>query len=120
MNAIVELLISTLLAAVGQVSWRLGMRGIGEISLVSLDISTYYKVFTNWQVDLGLLLYAASTLFWLSALSKKDLSYAYPFIAGTYIIVLALSYFFLNEHFGVTRIIGAGLVLTGLFVIIRG
>jgi uncharacterized membrane protein len=44
----------------------------------------------------------------------------YPFIAGTYILVLAFSFFFLDEHFGITRIIGAGIVIIGLLVIVRG
>ncbi|HEY3422702.1 MAG TPA: hypothetical protein VGK13_06045, partial [Methanocellaceae archaeon] len=107
MDVTIELLISTLFAAAGQVSWKLGMRGTGSLSLESFDIPTMTKVFTNWQVDLGLLLYALSTLFWLSALSKKDLSYVYPFIAGTYILVLVLSYLFLGENFGLTKVMGA-------------
>ncbi|MCD1294176.1 multidrug resistance protein [Methanocella sp. CWC-04] len=118
MNVIIELLIATVLAAAGQVSWKLGMRGVGAIE--SYDIPTLFRMFTNWQVDLGLALYAISTVFWLSALSKKDLSYAYPFIAGTYIFVLVLSYLFLGENFGIYRVIGAGVVLAGLFIIIRG
>ncbi len=118
MDVIFELITSTLFAAAGQVSWRLGMRSIGPLAVY--DVESFFRVFTNWQVDLGLALYALSTLFWLSALSKKDLSYSYPFIAGTYIIVLLLSYFVLGESFNLTRVIGAGVVLAGLFIIIRG
>jgi multidrug transporter EmrE-like cation transporter len=117
MDTIFELIISTVLAAAGQVTWRMGMKEIGPLDVY--NIGSFPRVFLNWQVDLGLVLYALSTLFWLSALSKKDLSYAYPFIAGTYIIVLALSYFVLGEHFSVTRLIGAGVVIAGLFIIIR-
>jgi|SRR5271157_825244 len=118
MNVIVELIISSLLAAAGQVTWRLGLRNGGGLD--SFDMGTIFHVFTNWQVDLGLVLYGLSTLFWLSALSKKDLSYVYPFVAGTYILVLALSYFVLKESFGLDRVFGAALVLTGLVIIVRG
>lgn len=118
MNVILELVISTLLAAAGQVTWRLGMKSVGTFD--SYDLNTLLHVFTNWQVDLGLVLYGLSTLFWLSALSKKDLSYVYPFVAGTYILVLLLSYFVLKENFGLDRVIGAALVLTGLVIIVRG
>ncbi len=119
MNVVVELVISCLLAAAGQVTWRLGLKGMGG-GLNFTDLNTLLKVFTNWQVDLGIVLYGLSTLFWLSALSKKDLSYVYPFVAGTYLLVLALSYFVLKENFGFERIIGAALVLTGLVIIVRG
>jgi multidrug transporter EmrE-like cation transporter len=118
MDVIFELITSTVFAAAGQVSWRMGMRNIGPLEVY--DIGSFFKVFTNWQVDLGLILYALSTLFWLSALSKKDLSYSYPFIAGTYIMVLLLSYFVLGENFNITRAVGAGVVLAGLFIIIKG
>jgi multidrug transporter EmrE-like cation transporter len=117
MNVIIELIISTLLAAAGQVTWRLGMKSVGTFD--SYDLSTLFHVFTNWQVDLGVVLYGLSTLFWLSALSKKDLSYVYPFVAGTYLLVLVLSYFVLKENFGLERVIGAAIVLTGLVIIVQ-
>jgi multidrug transporter EmrE-like cation transporter len=119
MNVIVELVISSLLAAAGQVTWRLGLKNMGT-GLNSFDFNTLFQVFTNWQVFLGLVLYGLSTVFWLSALSKKDLSYVYPFVAGTYILVLALSYFVLRESFGLDRVFGAALVLTGLVIIVKG
>ncbi len=118
MNVILELVISTLFAAAGQVMWRLGMKSVGTFE--SYALNTLLHVFTNWQVDLGLVLYGLSTLFWLSALSKKDLSYVYPFVAGTYLLVLLLSYFVLKENFGLERVVGAALVLTGLVIIVRG
>ncbi|HTX44554.1 MAG TPA: EamA family transporter [Methanocella sp.] len=118
MDVVLELAISSLLAAAGQVTWRLGMKGAGTFD--SYDLGSLVHVFTNWQVDLGIALYGLSTLFWLSALSKKDLSYVYPFVAGTYLLVLVLSYFVLKENFGLDRIFGAALVLTGLVIIVRG
>lgn len=118
MNVLIELAISTILAASGQILWKLGMKGVGSIQ--NYSVSTLTRMFSNVYVDLGVIVYALSTIFWLSALSKKDLSYAYPFIAGTYIMVLLLSYFFLHEELGFNRLIGASIVIAGLFVIVRG
>ncbi len=117
MWVILELLIATVFASLGQVFWKLGMRGIGPVT--NYDLVTIVKIFTNLQVDIGILFYATSTIFWLIALSKKDLGYAYPFIAGTYILVLVLSYFILGEHFGTYRAVGAGIVLFVLLFIIK-
>jgi len=119
MDIIIELILSSVLAAAGQVTWRLGLKSMGT-GFNSFDFNTLFQVFTNWQVDVGLVLYGLSTVFWLSALSKKDLSYVYPFVAGTYLLVLLLSYFVLKENFGLDRVFGAGLVLMGLVIIIRG
>lgn len=118
MWVIIELLIATVFASLGQVFWKLGMREIGPV--MKYDWSMIAKLFMNLQVDIGILFYAVGTIFWLIALSKKDLGYAYPFIAGTYILVLILSYFILGEHFGVYRIVGAGIVLLGFLFIIKG
>lgn len=118
MDVIIDLILSTILAAAGQVTWKLGLKSTGTFD--SYDLGTLIHVFTNWQVLLGIVLYGLSTIFWLSALSKKDLSYVYPFVAGTYLLVLVLSYFLLNENFGLDRVFGAALVLTGLVIIVRG
>lgn len=117
MNVIVELILSTIFAAAGQVIWKIGMNGLGKIE--SFDIPTMIKLFTNVYVDIGLALYGISTIFWLAALSKKDLSFAYPFIAGTYVFVLILSYFIVGETFNIYRMIGASVVIAGLFIIVK-
>lgn len=118
MWVIIELLIATVFASLAQIFWKLGMRDVGP--LMKYDLSMTTKILMNSQVDIGILFYAVSALFWLIALSKKDLGYVYPFIAGTYILVLLLSYFILGEHFGVYRIVGAGIVLLGFLFIIKG
>ena len=115
---ILELIIAVAFASLGQIFWKLGMRDFGPI--LKYDISIILKIFTNQLVDVGILFYAIGTIFWLIALSKKDLGYVYPFIAGTYIIVLLLSYFIIGEKFGLTRFIGACIVLFGLLIIIKG
>ncbi len=115
---IVELLIAIVLASIGQIFWKLGMQEIGPV--MRYDFSMITKLFTNLQVDIGILFYAVGTIFWLIALSKKDLGYVYPFIAGNYILVLVLSNIIIGEKFGLYRIIGAIVVLSGLLIIIKG
>lgn len=118
MRTILEILIAVIFSSIGQVSWKLGMRNLGPI--INYDISIILNIFTNLFVDIGLLCYAISTIFWLFALSKEDLGYVYPFIAATYILVLIFSWLILNESFGLYRSAGAVIVLLGLMVIIKG
>lgn len=68
---ILELLIAVIFASLGQIFWKLGMRDIGPI--LKYDLSVITKIFTNLQIDMGILFYAIGTIFWLVALSKKDL-----------------------------------------------
>jgi len=118
MKVILELIIATIFASFGQVFWKLGMRDVGAI--MRYDLSTIVNMFMNIQVCIGIIFYAIGTIFWLVALSKKDLGYVYPFIAGTYILVLVLSHLILGEDFGTYRIVGASIVLLGLLFIVKG
>lgn len=95
MNIILVIIAGVTLAAIGQVSWKLGMDQAGP--LVSPDFATLLSLLLNPYILLGFVLYGVGTIFWLMALSKKELSFVYPFISLTYILVLALSSFVLKE-----------------------
>lgn len=117
MNVILYILIGVLLAAFGQFFLKIGMLEIGS---EQVNVNGILLILKNRFIELGIFLYGLSTIFWLISLSKKDLSYVYPFIAGTYILVLVLSYVMLGEHIGMYRIIGASVVLLGLLFIVKG
>jgi uncharacterized membrane protein len=117
MNVILIILIGILFASLGQVFWKLGMNAIGSID--SFSFIEIEKIFLNPYIILGLVMYGLGTIFWLVALSNEDLSYVYPFIALTFIIVLFLSYFILKEQIGTMRIIGTIIIIIGLMIIIR-
>jgi len=117
MNAIVIIIIGIIFAAVGQVSWKLGMNQAGQ--LATLDLTTLSTVLLNPYVLLGFVMYGLSTIFWLIALSKKDLSFVYPFISLTYVLVLVLSSLVLKESIGVNKLVGTLIITVGLIIIAR-
>lgn len=53
---------------------------------------------------------------WIAALSKLDLSSAYPFVAGSFALVLVLSAIIFDERLTTPKIIGAILIVAGLIV----
>ena len=117
MNAIVIIIIGIIFAAFGQVSWKLGMNQAGQ--LATLNLTTLSTVLLNPYVLLGFVMYGLSTIFWLVALSKKDLSFVYPFISLTYILVLVLSSLVLKESIGLNKIAGTIAIIIGLIIISR-
>ncbi|MHC1686990.1 MAG: multidrug resistance protein [Methanothrix sp.] len=117
MNAIVIIIIGVIFAAFGQVSWKLGMNQAGQIS--SFNVTALSTVLMNPYVLLGFVMYGLSTIFWLIALSKKDLSFVYPFISLTYIFVLVLSNLVLKESVGLNKIAGMLAITIGLIIISR-
>jgi len=117
MNIFIVILAGVTLAAIGQVSWKMGMNQAGQ--LTALNFATLSTVLLNPYVLLGFVLYGLGTIFWLIALSKKDLSFVYPFISLTYILVLVLSSLVLKENIGINKIIGTIIIITGLIITAR-
>lgn len=58
-------------------------------------------------------------LAWMLALTRLELTYAFPFTGVTFALILFAGAFVFGEHVGVARILGTALVLLGLVVIVR-
>jgi len=118
--AIVYILISVIGGAVGQIVLKKGMSTMGALTLSSRDLlTTLWRMGTNPYVIFGLAVYVAGTVFWLAALSRVDLSFAYPFASLSYGVMLAASWLLFNEDISLVRIIGTVVVVLGVIIISR-
>ena len=68
---------------------------------------------------IGLLIYVCGTFFWLAALSRVDLSYAYPFASLSYIVMIIGGWQLFGEKIDVWRILGSLAVMAGVILISR-
>ncbi len=57
---------------------------------------------------------------WMGAMTKFQLSHAYPFMALNFVIVLLLSAWLFNEPLSVTRMAGVALICVGTIVAAQG
>ena len=118
--AIVYILVSVILGAVGQVLLKKGMGSMGPVTLVLNQLpATLWRMGTNPYVIIGLLTYVTGTVFWLAALSRVDLSYAYPFASLSYVVMLLASWFLFHENITPLRLIGTLVVALGVILISR-
>ena len=62
-------------------------------------------------------LYGISSFLWVIAVSKTDISRAYPFMASGFVIVPIIGYFMLNETLNPVFFIGTALIVSGILVI---
>jgi drug/metabolite transporter (DMT)-like permease len=116
----IYILISVLGGAVGQILLKSGMNNIGEITLsLNTIFKVIFRMLTNPYVFVGLFIYVFSVIFWLAALSRVDLSYAYPFASMSYVIMFLASWLLLHENITPMRIIGTLVVGLGVFLISR-
>jgi drug/metabolite transporter (DMT)-like permease len=119
-TAIVYILISVLAGAVGQILLKKGMGSMGPLTLTLNQLGhVLWRIGTNPYVIIGLVIYVGGTVFWLTALSRVDLSYAYPFASLSYIVMLAASWLLFKEHITPLRLMGSLVVCLGVFLISR-
>ena len=91
---------------------KFGVNQLGGGGLVEVirGIFTPY-VFT------GFMLYGLSSVIYLMALSKLDLSFAYPFVALSFVLVTVLSWRILDETLPLLRVVGLVLILGGVLTV---
>jgi len=53
------------------------------------------------------------------ALSRVDLSFAYPFLSISYVLVMIAGYFWFGESVNLTRVLGVALICGGTFFVAR-
>ena len=57
-----------------------------------------------------------ASFFWMAAMTKFDLSFAYPFMSASFILVFALSVFIFDEPTSWQKLAGLGLIVLGIIV----
>ena len=118
--AVVYILIAVLSSAAGQVLLKKGMTALGPLTVdLSQLWSMIWRIGTNPYVFIGLAIYVSGTVFWLAALSRVDLSYAYPFASLSYIVMLVASWQIFNENISLTRLLGTFIIGIGVYFISR-
>lgn len=121
-SSILLILFSISIAVAGQILLKIGINRIGMVNFGNLDAlkQLFFGVIKSPLVISGLFLYVISAAIWLVVLSAVDLSFAYPFIGFTYVMVLVLSKFILKEDVNPIRWAGALIITIGVIVISRG
>ena len=76
-------------------------------------------LFDPWILS-GFLAAFFASLAWMAAMTKFELSHAYPFMSLNFAIVLVLSGWLLNESLSSERVLGVALIIVGTVVAARG
>jgi drug/metabolite transporter (DMT)-like permease len=118
--AVVYILVSVLAGAAGQLLLKRGMGSMGPLTLSAGQLfPLVWRLATNPFVVIGLAVYMGGTLFWLTALSRVDLSYAYPFASLSYLVMLVAAWRLFGEDISALRILGSLVIMLGVFLISR-
>lgn len=117
---IAMILLSVGLAAVAQLTLKSGMNQVtasaGEATLSGASVKA---IASNAVVWAGLVLFAVSAVVWLFVLSRTSLSFAYPFASLTYLLIVLVDRFVLEETVPPLRWAGVALIMAGIVLVAR-
>jgi drug/metabolite transporter (DMT)-like permease len=120
MKGIFFVMTSIGLNVLGQLAFKAEMIRFGEIVFrPSRVLQIGVQVFTRPLILLGVFLYAVSAFFWIIALSKSQLSFAYPMLSIGYVLIFFLSVWLFKEPFSILRLIGTAIVCAGVVLVAR-
>lgn len=120
MKAIGFVLTSICLNVLGQLAFKSEMLKFGEVAFhPSRVLKIGLDVFSRPLILLGVFLYAISAFFWIVALSKTQLSFAYPMLSIGYVLIFFLSVWLFREPFTIARLIGTIVVCCGLVLVAK-
>jgi drug/metabolite transporter (DMT)-like permease len=112
------LIASMLCSALGQIMIKHVMNGhdFPQFSTTSLKQLAAPTVFL--QVSLAAMMIGSGFFFWVAALAKLDLSYAYPIASSSVLLVTLMSGVFLGEQVTLRVWIGTALVVLGVLLLL--
>ena len=100
--------LSAFIGSIGQLEFKRGADNL------QFDIKL---LLTNYHLILAIAVYCVSTVLYVYALSKEQLSILYPIVATSYIWTLMFSKIFLKEQVGITSWAGVFFILLGVTLI---
>ncbi|MDY0121166.1 MAG: hypothetical protein RBR54_04415 [Sulfurimonas sp.] len=95
--------------------WRISNYGV-------LPTETYDKVVFLFKflfdpyIFSGFASAFVASFFWMAVMTKFELSFAYPFMSGAFVLVFILSVFFFNEVVTWQKILGLSFIVLGIFI----
>lgn len=115
------ILASVGLAALAQLTLKAGMNQVTAEGggVVTFSAASAKAMVTNVTVWGGLLLFAFSAVVWLFVLSRTSLSFAYPFAALSYLLIVAVDRFVFHEAIPPLRWAGVACIMAGIVLVSR-
>jgi uncharacterized membrane protein len=114
------ILTSVVLAGFAQITLKTGVNHVTEAAgggELHMNADSLKSLLTSPIVWGGLVLFGLSAIVWLFALSRASLSFAYPFAALSYVLIVLFSVLVLHEDVPVVRWVGVAFIVTGILLV---
>ena len=101
------------------VKWRVSRAGSLPVDFTKRALFLTGLLFDPWVLT-GLVGALLAGLAWMAAMTRLELSFAYPFISLSFVLVFVFSAILFHETITTTKILGMLLIIAGIIVIGRG
>ena len=120
-NAMALVLASVVLTSCSQliVKWRVTRAGQLPIDLTQKFLFLASLLVDPWIIT-GILAAFFAGLSWMAAMTKLELSFAYPFISLSFVLVFVFSALLFHEAVTAPKVVGMLLIIAGIIVTGRG
>jgi len=115
-------LTGVLLNAAAQLLLKAGARSVGAISMSDGSAALWRSATGLAQhpgIFGGLVCYAISVVVWIVALSRVDVSIAYPMLSIGYVVNAALAWWLFGEQVSAQRWLGIAVIIIGVVLVAR-
>jgi multidrug transporter EmrE-like cation transporter len=114
------ILTGVLLNAAAQLLLKAGSRVIAGVTLNWSNAWTLAeRIALNPPIIGGLVCYAVSVVVWILALSRVEVSIAYPMLSIGYVVNAVMAWMLFGEDLNSARIAGIGVIIVGCWLVAR-
>jgi multidrug transporter EmrE-like cation transporter len=105
------------LNATAQLLLKAGANGVGPIPINGQGLpSIQFLMFSGWVIA-GLACYGVSVVIWIVALSRVEVSIAYPMLSAGYVVTAIAGWLLFDEALTPLRLAAIGLIILGVCVL---
>lgn len=119
-SAFALILAGVLLNAVAQLALK---AGVSELGVIGLEAGQAWPVATQLLREpwlwLGLGCYGISVIVWILALSRVEVSIAYPMLSIGYVVNALAAWALFGESLSAGKLTGIGIIIVGVYVLAR-
>ena len=109
-----------MLNAAAQLLLKAGVKDVGVIQLTPATIfNAGLKLALEPHILGGLICYVVSVVVWILALSRVQVSIAYPMLSLGYVVTAFIAWAFMGEEVNAMRLTGIAVIIVGVFLVAR-
>jgi multidrug transporter EmrE-like cation transporter len=114
------ILAGVLLNAIAQLLLKAGTNSVGQFEFSGANVVPIgMKLAFQPYIVSGIVCYLVSLVVWLMALSRVEVSIAYPMLSIGYVINAVAAWYLFGEAVTPMRLAGIGIIVVGVYVVAR-